>query len=189
MIGICVGVPLRDLQGTIIGSLDLSVPNEHVQLPTWGLMQTMARAIERQLAGAAPGHWPDEHPNQPLSAPRGILEFLLRDEAFGERKALRGRARTALDSAEHVLRNAMEETSRRSTEIEARQRLSEHSLNEFVVDGHLTRISHRCAKRGRGDAGKDKARDSSGAQAYFTVRRAPGPSATQDLPVCPRPQP
>jgi len=128
----CVGVPLRDPQGTIIGSLDLSVPNEHVQLPTWGLMLTMARAIERQLAGAAPEHWPDEHPNQPLSALRGILEFLLRDEAFGERKALLDRARTALDSAEHVLRNAMEETSRRRTEIEARQQFNEYSLNEFV---------------------------------------------------------
>ncbi len=37
--------------------------------------------------------------------------------------------------------------------------------------GLLARISHRYAKRGRGDAGKDKARDSSGAQAYSTVRR------------------
>ncbi len=35
----------------------------------------------------------------------------------------------------------------------------------------LARISHRWAKRGRGDGGKDKARDSSGAQAYFTARR------------------
>ncbi len=30
----------------------------------------------------------------------------------------------------------------------------------------LARTSHRCAKRGRGDASKDKARDSSGAQAH-----------------------
>ena len=128
----CIGVPLRDPQGSIIGSVDLSVPNEHVQLPTWGLMLTMARAIEQQLPGAAPEHLPGEHPNQPLSALRGILEFLVRDEALGERKALLDRARTALDSAEHVLRNAMKEASRRGAEIEARQRFNEHSLTEFV---------------------------------------------------------
>ncbi|PWG63138.1 ATP-binding cassette domain-containing protein [Spiribacter halobius] len=53
----------------------------------------------------------------------------------------------------------------------------------------LARISHRFAKRGRGDGGQDKARESPGAQAYSTVRRAPGPSATQDCPPDPRPQP
>ncbi|PWG63900.1 ArsC/Spx/MgsR family protein [Spiribacter halobius] len=53
----------------------------------------------------------------------------------------------------------------------------------------LARISRRSAKRGRGDGGQDKARESSGAQAYSTVRRAPEPSATQDCPPDPRPQP
>jgi hypothetical protein len=69
----------------------------------------------------------------------------------------------------------------------------------------LARISHQCPKRGRADAGKDKARDSSSAEAYLTVRapfaertalqfaqqtaRALEPSATQDFPADARPQP
>ncbi|UEX78586.1 heavy metal translocating P-type ATPase [Spiribacter halobius] len=53
----------------------------------------------------------------------------------------------------------------------------------------LARTSHRFAKRGRGDGGQDKARESPGAQAYLRVRRAPGPSATPDCPPDPRPQP
>ena len=50
-------------------------------------------------------------------------------------------------------------------------------------------VSHRFAKRGRGDAGFDKANASRGAQAYLTVRRAPRPRSTQAKPVDPRPQP
>ena len=52
----------------------------------------------------------------------------------------------------------------------------------------LARISHQIAKRGRGDAGSDKANASQGAQ-YLTVRRAPWPRSTQSMPVAPRPQP
>ncbi|PWG65373.1 M48 family metalloprotease [Spiribacter halobius] len=56
-------------------------------------------------------------------------------------------------------------------------------------DRTRARISHRFAERGGGDGGQDKARESSGAQAYSTVRRAPEPSATPDCPADPRPQP
>ena len=50
------------------------------------------------------------------------------------------------------------------------------------------RISHRIAKRGRGDAGSDKANASQDAQVYLTVRRAPWPRSTQSMPVDPHPR-
>jgi PAS domain S-box-containing protein len=50
----CIGVPIRS-DGEIVGSLDLSVPNEHTHVHTWGWVLSLAQGIEVNLAGEASG--------------------------------------------------------------------------------------------------------------------------------------
>lgn len=45
----CIGVPIRDAGGSIVGALSLSVPNAHVQTHTWGWIRSIAKVIEIQL--------------------------------------------------------------------------------------------------------------------------------------------
>jgi signal transduction histidine kinase len=75
----CIGVPLRGQDGNIVGAIDLSVPNEHVNVHTWGLTLTLAGAIQARLEGAAAtAPAPDLNLQDPLNAIRGVLELLAR---------------------------------------------------------------------------------------------------------------
>jgi PAS domain S-box-containing protein len=85
----CIGVPLMDAQGAVVGALDISVPNEQVNVHTWGWALSAAQAIELRhntppvflpppahdaLESGAGGDGLD----RPLHAVRGVLELLAR---------------------------------------------------------------------------------------------------------------
>jgi len=79
----CIGVPLRDADGTIVGALDFSVPNDHVHLHTWGWILSIAQAIERQFQQAGGGQGVEVETDlhlatieNPFAAVRGVLELL-----------------------------------------------------------------------------------------------------------------
>jgi PAS domain S-box-containing protein len=75
----CVGIPLRDAEGAIVGALALSVPNPSINLHAWGWMLAIAAEIEAACSQA-------EHPvaesvslpdlAAPLNAARGVLDLL-----------------------------------------------------------------------------------------------------------------
>lgn len=46
----CIGAPIRNEAGVIVGALDLSVPNEHAHVHGWGWALALARGIESSLA-------------------------------------------------------------------------------------------------------------------------------------------
>jgi signal transduction histidine kinase len=78
----CIGIPLRNRDGAIVGALDFSVPNETVNVHTWGWMLSVSRAIEERLgANAAPRHEVHEQMRRPFHAVRGILEMIARHAA------------------------------------------------------------------------------------------------------------
>lgn len=83
----CIGIPLRDASGSVVGALDLSVPNAHVQTHTWGWVLSIASAIEIQLQklnGRAAGDAEFERALEkklsefagPCQAARGVLELI-----------------------------------------------------------------------------------------------------------------
>jgi PAS domain S-box-containing protein len=77
----CIGVPIRDATGQVIGALDLSLPNEHTTIQTWGWTLSIAQAIEEALKRAAQ---PEAEAcplvrhdiDEPLQAIRGVFELL-----------------------------------------------------------------------------------------------------------------
>jgi PAS domain S-box-containing protein len=46
----CIGAPIRDSAGCIIGALDLSVPNEYAHVHGWGWTLSLAKGIEARFA-------------------------------------------------------------------------------------------------------------------------------------------
>ena len=77
----CIGVPVRDSQREIAGVIDLSVPNDTIDVRTWGWVLSVARVLELRLR--FDGHAPaplhadlGEALADPLSAVRGVLDLL-----------------------------------------------------------------------------------------------------------------
>ncbi|MFW6330101.1 MAG: PAS domain S-box protein [Gemmatimonadota bacterium] len=77
----CIGVPLTDGEGTVVGALDLSVPNERVSVHTWGWALSLAHGIESRYRTSPRFARPPvsavvEELDRPLHAVRGVLELL-----------------------------------------------------------------------------------------------------------------
>ncbi|MFW6012538.1 MAG: ATP-binding protein [bacterium] len=77
----CIGVPLRDPAGRIVGALDLSVPNDRVNVHAWGWSLSLAHGIERALeteepSTRSPGPAETFPLDEPLNAVRGVFELL-----------------------------------------------------------------------------------------------------------------
>jgi PAS domain S-box-containing protein len=82
----CAGVPLRNSAGTLVGVIDLSVPNAWFDPHTWGWLLTIGQAIEAQLTAdhrrqvesqaglRSPAVSPV--PDSPFDALRGVLELV-----------------------------------------------------------------------------------------------------------------
>jgi PAS domain S-box-containing protein len=77
----CIGVPIR-AGGQIIGALDLSVPNDHINIHTWGWVLSIAKGIEDSLARD-----PDRMPpapdkvaelNAPFNSIKGVFDLMAR---------------------------------------------------------------------------------------------------------------
>lgn len=98
----CMGVPLRDPDGVLVGALDLSVSNEAVSVTAWGWMLSLARWIEHALA--TPPTEPQEAvarilAGDPFAALRGALELLGSELELDTHRRLLGKAAREVDHA------------------------------------------------------------------------------------------
>jgi PAS domain S-box-containing protein len=77
----CIGVPLANDGGDVVGVLDLSVPNERVDVHTWGWALSLAKGIESRYRTPPQFSPPTvsavvEDLDRPLHAVRGVLNLL-----------------------------------------------------------------------------------------------------------------
>lgn len=109
----CVGIPIHMPDGRTAGALDLSVPNAQVDIRTWGWILSVARAIERRLAGE-PRSWEEGQDLQdvddlgnPFHAIRGVLDLVVRQLGLPEPyKSFLGQASEQVGRAEQDRRKA-----------------------------------------------------------------------------------
>lgn len=78
----CIGVPIRDEGGEVLGAVGLSMPNEEASAHAWGWTLSVARGIEAALArpftgGRAEAELEVEAIDAPLQSVRGVLEGLI----------------------------------------------------------------------------------------------------------------
>lgn len=81
----CVGVPIRGAGGQVVGAVDFSVPNEQINLHTWGWVLSVVQAIESAYRGSAEltasaTQQVGRRLQDPLNAFRGILDLLFQQE-------------------------------------------------------------------------------------------------------------
>ncbi|HUE95947.1 MAG TPA: PAS domain-containing protein, partial [Longimicrobiaceae bacterium] len=122
----CIGVPIRGPRGEVRGALDLSVPNEHTHVHTWGWMLSVARGIERSLGrelGSPPGA-DLAALDQPLQAVRGVFDLLAQQLDLPPTHArFLEDGRAAVEAAEAELARTVSAAARSASE--ARRELSE----------------------------------------------------------------
>jgi PAS domain S-box-containing protein len=75
----CIGIPIRGAGGEILGALDLSVPNEHVETSTWGVTLVLVEQVEALLRGEKIGPRPGSlsERTEPLDSLLGVMALLL----------------------------------------------------------------------------------------------------------------
>jgi signal transduction histidine kinase len=72
----CIGVPLHAADGRLVGAIDLSVPNEHTHIHSWGMILTLAEAVERRIVSELTPPIPLPALETPLQGARAALELL-----------------------------------------------------------------------------------------------------------------
>jgi PAS domain S-box-containing protein len=83
----CIGVPIEDAAGEIVGALDLSVPSESSQAHSWGWTLSVVKGIESALERGVPGGRAEaelgvDGPREPLQSVRGVLSGLITSADF-----------------------------------------------------------------------------------------------------------
>jgi PAS domain S-box-containing protein len=127
----CIGVPLR-AHGEIAGALDLSVPNDHVHVHTWGWVLSLAAAIEAALAHAAPVRRTEVKRarldlKRPFHAIRGVFDLLARQLDLPPTHAgYLEQARAQVERAEALLEDSV-----------AQLRQSEERLRRIAESGMI----------------------------------------------------
>jgi PAS domain S-box-containing protein len=125
----CIGVPLRDGTGAIVGALDFSVPREDTHVHAWGWILSVAKGIELSLSHGVPGGQAEAElavssQDDPLHALHGIFDLLARglDVSPTHARFLLD-ARAQLREVEAALADAVGRL--RSSERQARRELEE----------------------------------------------------------------
>jgi PAS domain S-box-containing protein len=111
----CIGAPLRSADGTVVGALDLSVPNEHTHVHAWGWTLSVAKGIEASLERLAPGGRVEADLaltdlNEPFAAVRGVLDLLARQ--MGTSATHGGFLRDAMAAVDEAERRLLDQTAR-----------------------------------------------------------------------------
>jgi signal transduction histidine kinase len=105
----CIGVPLRGPGGEIVGAIEFTVPNEHVNIHTWGWMQFVGRTIERHLADwqqleVAEIQSALDNLHRPFHSVRGVLDLVARRLNLSPTHLqFLDQARAQLDTADETL--------------------------------------------------------------------------------------
>lgn len=155
----CIGVPLRDPDGRVVGALDLSVPNDYVNVHTWGWSLSLAHGIERALEPGWPSSrsaGPTTEPfplDEPLNAVRGVFELLATSlDLPATHAGYIEQGLAAVGAAESRIRSLLEQLdarARRSNrELDALEAIYETApIGLCVVDRNLrfVRINDRLA--------------------------------------------
>jgi PAS domain S-box-containing protein len=126
----CIGVPIRDERGEVVGALDLSVPNEHTHVHAWGWSLSVAQGIETDLARVSPRGWAEaeealEGIEAPLHALRGVFDLLAQQldlpPTHGE----------FLDDARRAVAQVEGELARGKERLAAAERATHRELSEI----------------------------------------------------------
>jgi PAS domain S-box-containing protein len=144
----CIGVPIR-ANGEIIGALDLSVPNEHTHVHTWGWVLSIAKGIEAEMARNArsvpadPGSVVAEL-RTPFHSIHGVFDLLARqlDLAPTHAEFLES-ARASIAEAEELVR---ESVSRLQESEERLRRIAESGMVGVIyweMGGRITSANDR----------------------------------------------
>jgi PAS domain S-box-containing protein len=108
----CIGVPIR-AGGDIIGALDLSVPNDHTHVHTWGWTLSLANGIEASLGHAISGMPVKAEQvtmdlDGPFHAVRGVFDLLIRQLGLPSAHAeFIESARSTVSEAETLVRASL----------------------------------------------------------------------------------
>ena len=156
----CIGVPLKDDDGRIVGALDLSVPNNEVHPHTWGWALSLADAMESRYASLT-GPWslppveslPDT--GQPLNAVRGVLELLARHLDLQPTHAgYIEAARRELGEAESELTRRQGEARALRSDLHMRAVLDVLPVGVFIADadGRILHVNDAVRRIWAGDA-------------------------------------
>lgn len=107
----CIGVPIR-VAGEVVGAIDLSVPNEHSHIHTWGWMLSIGKAIEAGLASSHPAKritHAGSNLGEAFDGVRGVFDLLARQlELSPTHATFLERARASLLTAERQVEKAYE---------------------------------------------------------------------------------
>lgn len=125
----CVGVPIRDASGAVVGALDVSAPREFMNVSLWGWTLAVARNIEDAVGRWTPGTEaeaglavPDIE--SPLQTLHGIIEVLAAQLSLSPtHAALLQQSREQIRAAAAQLQSVMDAAVR--SEHAARRELSE----------------------------------------------------------------
>jgi PAS domain S-box-containing protein len=110
----CIGVPLRDAHGAIVGALDFSVPREASCTPHWGWILSVAKGIEISLArGGVPDRTEAElsvgAPLDPVAALQGVFDLLASGfDVAPTHAGYLAEARSRLSDVQAVLEDTLE---------------------------------------------------------------------------------
>lgn len=129
----CIGVPIRDADGALVGALDVSAPREFANTALWGWTLAVVKIIEDSYARWTPSASTEPQVavpdiRSPLQTLRGVVEFLGAQLNLGATHAnlLEG-TRAQVDAAAEELQTALQAAIR--NERTARHKLAEiHSL-------------------------------------------------------------
>lgn len=127
----CIGVPLRNAKGTVIGAIDYSVPNEHVETKTWGTILDLTRQIEGELKGTPVDPLNDAEGDDTLGSIMGVIALLL------PQLKLPPTHFAFIEEARRATIHALRERTRAMKELHAneeRYRLLKQATNDVIWD-------------------------------------------------------
>jgi signal transduction histidine kinase len=160
----CIGVPIRGSDGTVVGALDWSVPNDSVELWSWGWFLGLARAVEEHLrAGVTPDQQTAattvEELQNPFNIVRGVLELVGSSVGLPTHARLLRDAKATVDAAELALQQSMRESTELAQQLAAaneRLLVASALANQRAQDADLARADADRHARELRDADRTK---------------------------------
>jgi signal transduction histidine kinase len=142
----CIGVPIHDADGAIVGALDLSVPNECTNAHAWGWALSVARGIEASLVRGTPPARSEAARvvtdiEAPLNSIRGVFDFLAtRLELGATHSRFLEEARSRVGELETELTDILQRLA--ASESESRRAVEEAQRAVKARDAVLAIVSH-----------------------------------------------
>jgi PAS domain S-box-containing protein len=147
----CVGIPLHNRGGGLVGALDLSVPNDYLNIHTWGWMLSIGQAIEAALAagggpdGQAGAAMPDL--DNPFQVLRGAADLLTQHLPVAPTHAhVLAESRASIEQAAAQRRQLLDHVARREEQFRSLFETMAQGVVYQDAQGHIT-AANRAAER------------------------------------------